>query len=185
MLTLIVARARDGAIGRNNDIPWSLPNDLAMFQRETIGGALIMGRRTWESLPVKPLKGRMNCVISRDRNIAETVCGDVHEAISACTAAGYHRLYGIGGSAIYEALLPLADRMLISEVDISIPDADTWFPSFNEDEWQVRHSVCVDTQEPSYTLREIIRREVLRTRFCKWGWLCPHCVFRGMSPVRS
>ena len=146
MLTLIVARARDGAIGRNNDIPWSLPNDLAMFQRETIGGALIMGRRTWESLPVKPLKGRMNCVISRDRNIAETVCGDVHEAISACTAAGYHRLYGIGGS---------------SEVDISIPDADTWFPSFNEDEWQVRHSVCVDTQEPSYTLREIIRREVL------------------------
>ncbi len=63
MLTLVVARAKGGAIGRDGDIPWHAPEDLKMFQRETLGGALVMGRRTWESLPVKPLKNRLNIVV--------------------------------------------------------------------------------------------------------------------------
>ncbi|MDE0850766.1 dihydrofolate reductase, partial [Yoonia sp.] len=67
MISLIVARAKNSAIGRDGDMPWDLPEDLAMFQRETRGGAVIMGRRTWESLPVafRPLKGRFNVVVSR------------------------------------------------------------------------------------------------------------------------
>ncbi|MGR3416285.1 dihydrofolate reductase [Paracoccus sp. (in: a-proteobacteria)] len=76
MLSLIVARAQDGAIGKDNRIPWHIPQDLRMFQRETTGGALIMGRRTWESLPVRPLKNRLNCVLSRDARVAETSLPD-------------------------------------------------------------------------------------------------------------
>ncbi|MGR3568543.1 MAG: dihydrofolate reductase, partial [Pseudooceanicola nanhaiensis] len=62
MITLVVARARNGAIGKGNQIPWHIPADLKLFQRETSGSAILMGRNTWESLPVKPLKNRMNIV---------------------------------------------------------------------------------------------------------------------------
>ena len=64
MISLVVARAAGGAIGRDGDIPWFVPEDLAAFQRETRGGAVIMGRKTWDSLPVKPLKGRLNIVVT-------------------------------------------------------------------------------------------------------------------------
>lgn len=77
MLTLIVARARNSAIGKDNDIPWFAPEDLAMFKRETVGGAMIMGRNTWESLPVKPLKSRLNVVVSRDASLTEHVSTSV------------------------------------------------------------------------------------------------------------
>ena len=63
MITLIVARDRNGAIGKDNDIPWFAPEDLSFFMRETLGGACIMGRNTWDSLPVKPLKSRLNCLL--------------------------------------------------------------------------------------------------------------------------
>ncbi|MEM9422743.1 MAG: dihydrofolate reductase, partial [Pseudomonadota bacterium] len=65
MISLIVGRSTNGAIGRDGDIPWHVPEDLKFFQRETMGGAIIMGRKTWESLPFKPLKNRLNVVVSR------------------------------------------------------------------------------------------------------------------------
>ena len=108
MLTLIVARARNGAIGKGNTIPWHAPEDLAAFQRETTGGAVIMGRRTWESLPFKPLKNRLNIVVSRDASVWETVAPSPQAAVEMAAAAGYARLYGIGGSSVYATLLPLA-----------------------------------------------------------------------------
>ena len=64
MLTLIAARARNGAIGKDGTLPWHIPEDLKFFKRETLGGAIIMGRRTWESLPFKPLKDRLNLVVT-------------------------------------------------------------------------------------------------------------------------
>ncbi|CAN0153304.1 unnamed protein product, partial [Chrysoparadoxa australica] len=73
MITLIAAHDRNRAIGKDGDIPWHLPEDLAMFKRETLGGALIMGRRTWESLPFKPLPKRLNIVVSRDKGLTEQV----------------------------------------------------------------------------------------------------------------
>ncbi|MGO4916221.1 dihydrofolate reductase [Pseudogemmobacter sp. W21_MBD1_M6] len=160
MITLIVARARNNAIGRNGDIPWDVPEDLRMFWRETTQGALIMGRRTWESLPVKPLKGRFNCVVTRGDVPADAVCRSVDEAINACYAAGYSRIYGIGGQAIYQALLPRAHRLLITEVDLDVPDADTWFPDFNEQDWTTVHT---------RTLREDGPRCVLKERLVKAG----------------
>ncbi len=132
MITLIAAHDRNRAIGKDGDIPWHIPEDLAMFKRETLGGALIMGRRTWESLPFKPLKNRLNIVVSRDTSLHEHVVASVEDAIALARSEGYFRVYGIGGQSIYEAMLPLADRLLITEVDLEVEGADTWFPEVGE-----------------------------------------------------
>ncbi|MDV7141917.1 dihydrofolate reductase [Tropicimonas sp. TH_r6] len=158
MLTLIAARARNDAIGKDNTIPWFAPEDLAHFQRETLGGALIMGRRTWESLPVKPLKKRLNCVVSSDLTLAEHVFATPAAAIDAARSAGYHRLYGIGGEAIYRALLPQADRLMITEVGITIDAADAVFPEFDPAEWRETGQAILRTQDPACTLHEYLRR---------------------------
>lgn len=160
MITLIVARAANGAIGKDNDIPWHCPEDLKMFQRETSGGAIIMGRRTWESLPVKPLKNRMNCVISRDNSVAEHVFGDVADAVRASQAAGYGRIYGIGGERIYRALFPFAHRLMITEVDMTVKDADAFFPAFEENHWLELSRRELAVSPSKFTLRELIRRDV-------------------------
>lgn len=157
MLTLIAARARNGAIGKDGGIPWHIPEDLAMFQRETTGGALIMGRLTWESLPVKPLKNRLNCVISRDAGLAEHVFADLDAALRHCHAAGWHRVYGIGGEGIFAALLPRADRLMLTEVDLDIPDADADFPPFDEGEWVEIARRTLRETGPRATLRELLR----------------------------
>lgn len=158
MLSLIVARARGGAIGRDGDIPWRAPEDLKMFQRETLGGALVMGRRTWESLPVKPLKNRMNLVVSRDKGLTEHVAGSVEDALWMAREAGYSRLYGIGGAGVYEALLPLADRLVVTEVALDVPGADAFFPAFDEAEWREVSRTPLRAADPACTLRELLRR---------------------------
>ncbi|HBZ42651.1 MAG TPA: dihydrofolate reductase [Maritimibacter sp.] len=157
MLTLIVARARGGAIGRDGDIPWHAPEDLKMFQRETKGGAIIMGRKTWESLPVKPLKDRLNIVVSRDSGLAENVVGDVDAAVALARDQGWHRVYGIGGAGIYDALLEKADRLMVTEVALDIPDADAFFPAFEESDWREVSRQVLRDDNPSCELRELIR----------------------------
>lgn len=158
MLTLIAARDRNGAIGKNNDIPWRAPEDLAFFQRETTGGAVIMGRRTWESLPFKPLKNRMNLVVSSDPTVAELVLPSPDAAVDHAHAAGYRRVYGIGGSGIYRALLPLADRLLLTQVDLSVPDAEAFFPDFDMGDWHCLGSVPLRPADPACVLFEYLRR---------------------------
>lgn len=159
MLTLVVARARNGAIGRGNTIPWHIPEDLKLFQRETMGGAVIMGRNTWDSLPFKPLKGRMNIVVtSRPLEGPEVVTATIGAALRAATAAGHARLYGIGGAGIYRAMLPLADRLLVSEVDLDVPDADTFFPAFTESDWREMPPMRLNRGAPACSLREFLRR---------------------------
>lgn len=160
MISLIVARAQNSAIGRDGDMPWDLPEDLAMFQRETRGGAVIMGRRTWESLPVafRPLKGRFNVVVSRSEVAGpDAVVTSVTDAIASSHAAGYTRIYGIGGAGIYRAMLPLAHRLLVTEVDLEVPDADTFFPAFDEADWSEVGRHVLRTEEPGCVLRELLR----------------------------
>lgn len=158
MITLIVARAEGGAIGRDGDIPWYAPEDLKLFQRETKGGALIMGRRTWESLPVKPLKDRLNIVVSRDATLTEYTVTSVEEAIALAQSHKMPRIYGIGGASIYAAMLPLADRLMLTEVDLGVSDADTFFPDIDEAEWFEAFRMDIRAAEPRCTLRELIRR---------------------------
>lgn len=136
MISLIVARARNGAIGKDNDIPWFAPEDLKSFQRETMGGAVIMGRRTWQSLPVTPLKNRLNVVVSSDPNVSELSLPSVESAINYARGQGCARIYGIGGAGIYRAMLPIADRLVITEVDLDISEADAFFPNLEARDWR-------------------------------------------------
>lgn len=158
MISLVVARARNGAIGKDNLIPWHIPADLRMFQRETLGSALIMGRLTWESLPVKPLKSRMNIVVSRDASLTEHVVPSVRKAIELANASGYTRISGIGGEAIFSEMLPLADRLLLTEVDLDIADAHAFFPPFDGSDWKEIDRRVLQGDGPTATLRELIRR---------------------------
>ena len=158
MITLVVARARNGAIGRDGSIPWHVPEDLRMFQQETNGSALVMGRHTWNSLPVKPLKARMNCVVSQDRNLTDHVFPSVEAAILAGYAAGHTRISGIGGARIYAAMLPLAHRLLITEVDLNVPDADAFLPAFDESAWAETRRTILRNTGPACFLRELMRR---------------------------
>ena len=157
MLSLVVARARNGAIGKANLIPWFAPEDLAFFQRETTGGAIIMGRKTWDSLPFKPLKNRLNCVVSSDPTLTEHVFATSEAALEFARSQGYARAYGIGGEGIYRALLPLADRLLITEVALDIPDADAFFPDFDVKEWQQLRSIPLRAEAPACIATEYLR----------------------------
>tara|TARA_R110002049_G_scaffold23781_6_gene84761 strand:+ start:148203 stop:148682 length:480 start_codon:yes stop_codon:yes gene_type:complete len=158
MLTLIVARAQNGAIGKDNQIPWSLPEDLAFFQRETTGGAIIMGRLTWESLPYKPLKNRLNCVVSRSDIADVATFRDPRDALAHCAEAGHRRVYGIGGAGIYRAMLPLADRLLVTEVETEIAEADAFFPAFDPAEWVDIGQLALRSEGPRAVAHEWMRR---------------------------
>lgn len=158
MITLIVARARNGAIGRANQIPWHAPADLRLFQRETLGGAIIMGRNTWHSLPIKPLKSRLNIVVSRDRSLAEHVVSTVEEAIALAYAQGHMRIYGIGGEHIYREMLGLADRLVITEVDLAVERADAFFPQFDASGWRTLREQPLESGSVPCTAHELIRR---------------------------
>lgn len=158
MITLIVARDRNGAIGRDGTIPWDIPEDLKAFQRETLGGALIMGRNTWNSLPVKPLARRLNIVVSSRPDAADTVVGTVHEAIQLALEKGYHRIYGIGGAGIYRDMLPLANRLLITEVDLCVDGADTFFPEVDLEDWWFDDERPLNNTGPRCVVREFLPR---------------------------
>lgn len=158
MISLIVARARNGAIGKDNDIPWDAPEDLAFFQRETTGGAIIMGRNTWDSLPpFKPLKGRMNIVVTSRDCAAPHQVGSVSDAIALAYGSGYRRVYGIGGAGIYREMLPLADRLLITEVDLDIAEADAFFPDLQEGTWRELGRHDLRDADPRCVAVELLR----------------------------
>lgn len=158
MLTLIAARAKDGAIGKDGGIPWHAPEDLSLFKAETLGGAIIMGRRTWDSLPKRPLPNRLNCVVTSREIEDQMTAGDPVEAVRRCYAHGMTRVYGIGGQGIYEALLPHADRLMLTEVDMNVPGADAFFPAFDETEWHVLRHAPLREDAPRCLLVERVRR---------------------------
>ncbi len=157
MFTLIVARDRIGAIGKHNTIPWHAPEDLKAFQRETLGGAVIMGRNTWESLPFKPLKNRLNLVVSSNPQAADEVYASVAAAVEAAYAQGYRRVYGIGGAGIYREMLALADRLLITEVETEVEAADTFFPETSAHQWRRHGETELRSQDPACTMIEYLR----------------------------
>ncbi|MEP5761397.1 MAG: dihydrofolate reductase [Litoreibacter sp.] len=160
MISLIVARAHDNAIGRDGDMPWHIPEDLRAFQRETSGGAVIMGRNTWDSLPAafRPLKGRFNCVVSRRTDFeADHIGASLADAVAACRDAGHMRIYGMGGARIYRELLPYAHRLLITDIDLAVSDADTFFPAFDEADWTEAKPFKLRAADPSCVMREFVR----------------------------
>jgi dihydrofolate reductase len=134
-VTLIAAVARNGVIGRAGSIPWRLPGDLPRFKHITLGHPVIMGRMTWESLG-RPLPGRRNLVISRSPGLAlegAEVFDSLPEALAACSDAG--EIFVIGGTQIYREALPLAQRLLLTEIDADVA-GDAFFPPFDRSLWR-------------------------------------------------
>jgi dihydrofolate reductase len=140
-----VARARNGVIGRAGGLPWRLKSDLAMFKALTLGKPVIMGRKTWESLPRHPLPGRMNVVLTRDGSYPDTaiahgavICERFDEALQIAREQaeddGQDEICVIGGAALFGLALPKARRLYLTEVDAEV-EGDVVFPSFDENAW--------------------------------------------------
>jgi dihydrofolate reductase len=137
VVTLIAAIARNGVIGIANRLPWHLPADLRHFKALTTGHAVIMGRKTWESLPAKfrPLPGRRNIVVTRNGEyVADGATVSLSLADAVATASG-DEVFVIGGAELYKAALPLADRLQLTEIDAAY-EGDAWFPAINPGRWR-------------------------------------------------
>jgi dihydrofolate reductase len=136
ILSLIVATAKNNIIGKDNDMPWHLPADLAYFKKTTLGKPIIMGRKTFESIG-RPLPGRRNIVISRDENYAAQGIDAVTSVDAALALVeGVEEVMVIGGGAIYKHCLPAATRLYVTHIDADI-DGDTQFPDYDvEHDWQ-------------------------------------------------
>ncbi len=135
-LNLIYARAANGVIGRDNALPWHLPEDMAHFKRTTLGSPVIMGRKTWDSLPprFRPLPGRRNIVLTRDahwRAEGAQRAGSVAEAVAACSDAA--EVWVIGGAEVYRQALPHAQRVVVTEIARDF-DGDAFAPALGP-EW--------------------------------------------------
>ena len=136
-LNLIFARARNGVIGRDNTLPWHLPEDLAHFKKTTLGQPVIMGRKTWESLPPKfrPLPGRTNIVITRQTDWhaeGAEVAHSIEQALALCPSTA--EVWVIGGAEVYAQSMPWATRAVITEIDADY-EGDAFAPTFDA-RWQ-------------------------------------------------
>jgi len=137
-IAIVAAVARGGVIGREGAVPWRIPEDMERFRLLTTGHAVVMGRRTWDSLPdrFRPLPGRRNVVVTRNPEwSAEGVerAGSLDEALGLLE--GEPQAFVIGGAELYGAALPLADELLLTEIDADV-EGDTFFPSWNRAAFQ-------------------------------------------------
>ncbi|WP_010631246.1 dihydrofolate reductase [Sporolactobacillus vineae] len=137
MISFLVAMDRNGLIGRNNQLPWHLPDDLRYFKRKTMGHPVIMGRKTFESMG-KPLPGRQNIVLSRNPGFhpdGVSVVPSVEAFLSEGQTFG-KECFVIGGAHIFKAFISFADRLYITKIDAEL-DGDTYFTSFNAGDWKL------------------------------------------------
>jgi dihydrofolate reductase len=165
------ARGRNGVIGRDGALPWRLKSDMALFKETTMGKPVIMGRKTWESLPKRPLPGRINIVLTRDGSYIEEpiargalICERFDEALQIAREQaeedGVDEVCVIGGAEIYAVALPKARRMYLTEVDAE-PEGDVRFPPFDEADWrEVRREAhpAGEGDEHAFTFRVLERR---------------------------
>ena len=137
-IAFVLAMSRNRVIGAKGGLPWRMPSDLKRFKALTMGKPLIMGRKTWESLPRKPLPGRPNIVVTRQHGFdapGATVVGTVADALRQASALATDEVAVIGGAEIFNELLPFADRIYLSEIDLTA-EGDRHFPELATSEWQ-------------------------------------------------
>jgi dihydrofolate reductase len=141
IIALVVAMGENRAIGRGGDLPWRLSSDMRYFRRITMGKPVLMGRRTFKSLP-RVLDGRVNVVLTRDRGFVApgaVMAHSLEEGLAAARASaertGAAEIMVIGGEDVFREVLPQTDRIYLTEVHAS-PDADTWFPALDMSEWR-------------------------------------------------
>ena len=136
IISVIVAVAENGAIGRDNNLIWRLPNDLKYFKALTLGHTIIMGSNTFRSLPSGALPGRDNVVLSRSETEfpGAAVYRSIEEAVEA--VKDQEEVFIIGGAQIYKQVMAYADKLYVTEVAASFPDADVFFPEIDKSIWR-------------------------------------------------
>ncbi|WP_296618283.1 dihydrofolate reductase [Marivirga sp.] len=140
-ISMIVAKANDNAIGKNNDMIWHLPDDLKYFKDKTRNHHILMGRKNFDSLGEKyqPLPKRINIVITRNQEWSHDgvkVFHNIQDGIAFANGNKEEELFIIGGGEIYKEGLKFADRLYVTEVDADFPDAEAYFPDFDESQWK-------------------------------------------------
>jgi len=160
-ISIIVAIAQNQAIGKDNDLLWHIPEDLKRFKKLTTGHTMIMGKRTFESLPIRPLQNRRSIVIT---DVAgEIIPGcvmaySIDEAVSLCDPEGENFI--IGGGSVYRQFMPLADRLYLTIVHKDF-EADIFYPEINYNEWIERERTdceALDTLGFNYTYLTLDRK---------------------------
>ena len=135
LISLIAAIGRNRVIGKDNSLPWKLPEDMKRFKELTLGKPVVMGRKTFESIG-KSLPNRKNIIITRDRNFSADGCITVHSVGEALKSAkGSEEIMIIGGEQIFKEFLPTANRMYLTFIDEDF-EGDAYFPEYNENEWK-------------------------------------------------
>lgn len=165
-IAIVVATAENGVIGREGGLPWRLSTDMRRFKATTMGKPIVMGRKTWESFPRRPLPGRLNIVVTRDRNFRADGAEVVHSFEDGLTLATVRgrcmaeagEICVIGGGEIYRQALPRADRLHVTHVLAEI-DGDTRFPAIEPAQWRTVSSETFpagekDTHATRYTVYE-------------------------------
>lgn len=171
-IAIIVACAKNRAIGANGKIPWKIPDESAHFKSTTTGGAVIFGRKTFEEIG-KPLPGRFNVVVSTTKNFDYLNSGEqnagkiktadsLENAIALCRNAGYSKIFICGGERIYREALDknLCGKIILSEIDENFPcdtkNADAFFPDFNKNEW-----ICEKTEPHNFFTVFYYRHQII------------------------
>lgn len=164
-VVLVAALGSDLCIGRGGELPFRLPGDLRRFRALTLGRPVVMGRRTWDSLPRRPLPGRPNLVVSRSMPGTEgaTVARSLEEALDAAAATGAAETMVIGGGEIYALALPLADRLELTHVGAPVPGGDAFFPEFRDGPWTRVRQEAADEGGLPVTYATWVRRASLPT----------------------
>lgn len=165
-LSLIVAASQNNVIGRDNQLPWHLPEDLAYFKAVTMGKPLLMGRKTFESIG-RPLPGRTNIVITRDPTWAYEgveVAGNLKDALALANSSTAKKdsdeVMVIGGEQIYRLCFPYADRLYLTRVEAFV-EGDAFFPDFDDSDWkQVSEKVPKEVQNYPYRFLTLERRKI-------------------------
>lgn len=134
-MNIIVAVAKNNAIGKNNNLLWHIKEDLVYFKKTTLGATVVMGRKTFESIG-KPLPGRRNVVVSKTMNEIEgiEIFRSIDQALGSCSLN--EEVFIVGGGEIYKQSISLVQRIFLTIVDVNIPDADTFFPELDMSQWR-------------------------------------------------
>lgn len=159
-ITLIAAMGKNRAIGLDGKMPWHLPAELQHFKQATMGKAILMGRLTWESIG-RPLPGRQNIVVTRNPDFEANGVDLVNSLDHGLQVSRSDEVMVIGGGQLYALALPMADRMVLTLIDIE-PDADTWFPEWDKNDWEViteQHFPVDDGNPLDYRIVELLRRQ--------------------------
>ena len=157
MISIIVAVAKGGAIGKEGKIPWKIPGEQRQFKDLTTGHVVIMGRRSYEEIG-HPLPERTNIVVSKTKVFSGENLYTVKSLQEAIERAGQEEIFIAGGAEIFQEALPLADKIYMTYVDMEVPDADRFFPNFSEEEYK-REEIEKVGGETSY-LRVLYTKKV-------------------------